>query len=105
LELRERTRLKFILSTTRHTDIRFTYGVGFISHSGHFTEVGGTFVYDARAPERGGRDALIKSASLSADSFETELKSSDFFNVAVFPEIRFKSRSVTPTGGKSVTTS
>lgn len=87
----------------KHTDIRFTYGVGFVSHSGHFTEVDGTIVYDARAPERGGMDAVIKSASLSANSFETELKSSDFFDVAVFPEIRFKSRSVTPTGGHTAT--
>lgn len=87
----------------KHTDIRFTYGMGFVSQSGRFTDVGGTFRYDSGAPERGGMDAVIKSASLSADSFETELKSSDFFDVGVYPEIRFKSRSVTPAGGNAAT--
>ena len=88
---------------SKHTDVRFTYYVGFVAQSGRFTDLNGLFLYDAQIPERGAIDIVIKTSSLSADAFETELRGSNFFNVAVFPEIRFRSRSVKPTGGNTAT--
>ena len=85
----------------KHTDVNFTYYVGFFSGGGSFTEMDGLFQFDARAPERGSMDAVVKTASLTANAWERELRSSMFFNVAVFPEIRFKSRSVKLTGANS----
>jgi polyisoprenoid-binding protein YceI len=86
---------------SKHADVRFTYHVGPISQSGHFTELTGLFEYDRRAPERGSISAVIKTASLKADVQEERLKGSDFFNVAVWPEIRFKSRAMRPTAANS----
>ncbi len=86
---------------SRHADVNFTYYVGFISETGRFTEMNGLFQFDARAPERGSLDAVVKTASLTANAWERELKSSMFFNVAVFSEIRFKSRSVKLAGANS----
>jgi polyisoprenoid-binding protein YceI len=77
-------------------DVSFTYYVGFVSQSGRFTDLNGVFQFDGRAPERGSINAVIKTASLTANAFEEELRSSRFFNVGVFPEIRFVSRSVRP---------
>ena len=77
-------------------DVSFTYYVGFVSQSGRFTDLNGVFQFDGHAPERGSINAVIKTASLTANAFEEELRSSRFFNVGVFPEIRFVSRSVRP---------
>jgi polyisoprenoid-binding protein YceI len=70
------------------------------AQSGRFTEMNGSFQFDPRSPDRGSIDAVIKTASLRANAWEAELRGSNFFNVAVFPEIHFKSRSVRPAGGK-----
>jgi polyisoprenoid-binding protein YceI len=84
-----------------HADVQFTYYVGPISQSGHFTELAGLFEYDRRAPERGSISAVIKTASLTANEWEEQLKGSNFFNVAVWPEIRFKSRAMRATAANS----
>lgn len=76
----------------KHADVSFKYYVGFLSQSGRFTELDGLFQFDVRAPERSAINAVVKTASLTANAWESELKSSMFFNVAAFPEIRFKSR-------------
>lgn len=86
---------------SKHADVNFTYYVGFLSESGRFTEMNGLFQFDARVPGSGSIEAVVKTASLTASAWERELKSSLFFNVAVFPEIRFKSRSVKPVGANS----
>ncbi len=83
---------------SKRVDVNFTYYIGFLSESGRFTEMDGSFQFDPRAPGRGSLDAVIKTASLTADTWERELRSSMFFNIAVFPEIRFKSRAVRQTG-------
>ena len=82
----------------KHANVNFTYYVGFASQSGRFTDMNGVFQFDRRAPAQGSIKAVIKTASLTANAFESELKSSRFFNVGVFPEIRFSSRSVKPIG-------
>jgi polyisoprenoid-binding protein YceI len=82
----------------KHANVSFTYYVGFASQSGRFTDLNGVFHFDRRAPEQGSIKAVIKTASLTANAFESELRGSRFFNVGVFPEIRFASRSVKPLG-------
>jgi polyisoprenoid-binding protein YceI len=82
----------------KHANVNFTYYVGFTSQSGRFTDMNGVFQFDRRAPAQGSIKAVIKTASLTANAFESELRGSRFFNVGVFPEIRFASRSVKPIG-------
>ena len=82
----------------KHANVNFTYYVGFASQSGRFTDMNGIFQFDRRAPAKGSIKAVIKTASLTANAFESELRGSRFFNVGVFPEIRFASRSVKPVG-------
>ena len=82
----------------KHANVNFTYYVGFASQSGRFTDMNGVFQFDRRAPAQGSIKAVIKTASLTANAFESELRGSRFFNVGVFPEIRFASRSVKPVG-------
>ena len=82
----------------KHANVNFTYYVGFASQSGRFTDMNGVFQFDRRAPGQGSIKAVIKTASLTANAFESELRGSRFFNVGVFPEIRFASRSVRPVG-------
>ncbi len=86
---------------SKHAAVNFTYYVGFLSQSGRFTELDGHFQFNAQTPERSAIDAVVKTASLTANAWESELKSSMFFNVAVFPEIRFKSRSARLAGANS----
>jgi len=76
-----------------HTDVSFTYYVGFISQSGHFSQIKGVFQFDPHSPHIGSINAVIRTESLTASAWESEMKGPDFFNVAVFPEIRFQSRS------------
>ncbi len=83
---------------SKNADVSFTYYVGFASQSGRFTDLNGVIQFDRRAPEQGSIKAVIKTASLTANAFEAQLKSSDFFNIRAHPEIRFVSRSVRPTG-------
>ncbi len=80
----------------KHADVSFTYYVGFASQSGRFTDLNGVFQFDRRAPDQGSIKAVINTASLTASAFEAELKSNDFFDIGVYPEIRFVSRSVRP---------
>src|SRR5271166_4011388 len=77
-----------------HGQVEFTYQAGFISQSGRFTEIGGVFDFDGKNPGRSSMKAVIRTTSLKANQFENELRGSDFFNVAVFPEIRFASRAL-----------
>ncbi|MGO8954165.1 MAG: YceI family protein [Rhodomicrobium sp.] len=86
---------------SKRAEVNFTYYVGFLSQSGHFTKLDGTFQFEPRSPGRGSINAVIRTASLTANAWESELRGSSFFNVAVFPEIRFTSRTVRATGENS----
>jgi polyisoprenoid-binding protein YceI len=84
-----------------HAEVRFTYQVGFASQTARFTDVAGLCEFDETAPEKGHVEAIVKTASLTAITpfIEDKLKGEDFFNAAVRPEIRFKSRALRPAGG------
>ncbi len=86
---------------TKHAEVQFTYYVGPLSQSGRFTDLDGLVEFDQQAPERGFVNAVIKTASLTANQWQDQLRGSDFFDVAVWPEIRFKSRTMRPTGANS----
>ncbi len=85
----------------KHTEVRFSYyTMGIVQQTGRFTCVDGAMEFDNRSPERAHVEAIIKTASLVTGEplIEEELKSSNFFNVAVEPEIRFKSHTIRMTG-------
>jgi polyisoprenoid-binding protein YceI len=87
---------------TKATEIRFTYRIGPLPGSGRFAEVKGLVEFNERRPEQSRVDAVINAASLTAEPLvENELKGESFFNVAVQPEIRFKSRAVKATASNS----
>jgi polyisoprenoid-binding protein YceI len=86
----------------KDADITFTYTVGFVEQRGHLKEINGVLKYDKKAPQASSVNAVIRTTSLTANSFEDELKGSDFFNVAEYPEIRFVSASVNPVSENSV---
>ena len=86
------------LFENKQAEIDFSYRVGFLPQSGRFSKIDGFLKFDRRAPEKGSLNAIIKTDSLTAATFQDELRGDDFFNVAVFPEIRFVSQSARPVG-------
>ncbi len=85
----------------KNADITFTFTAGFIEQTGRLREIDGVLKFDKNAPQDGSLSAVIKTASLSANAFEAEIKGADFFNVAAYPEIRFVSKSVRSIGENS----
>ncbi len=83
---------------SKRVQINFTYYAAFVPQSARFTEMEGIIQFDEATPERASIDAIIKTASLTASAWESELKGSSFFNVPLFPEIHFSSCSATFTG-------
>lgn len=64
--------------------------------SGRFTDFAGTIVGDPAKPEAASVEFTIKAASINTDNADrdTHLRSADFFDVAKFPEITFKSSAI-----------
>jgi polyisoprenoid-binding protein YceI len=83
---------------SKSTVVRFTYQAGFTAQSARFTQLSGHFEFDKGVPSRNHMDAVIKTASLTTNTFQDVLKGSDFFDVKAWPEIRFRSLSFQPIG-------
>jgi polyisoprenoid-binding protein YceI len=81
---------------SKNTVVHFTYQAGFTAQSARLAQLSGHFEFDKSVPSRNHMDAVIKTASLTANAFEDVLKGSDFFDVKTWPEIRFRSRSFQP---------
>jgi polyisoprenoid-binding protein YceI len=71
--------------------------------SGKFSQFSGTIDLDREHPERSSvvSTTSVKSIDTGIRKRDDHLRSPEFFNVAKFPEIRFKSRSVKQTGTQS----
>lgn len=84
----------------RRTEVRFVYTMAYSTQRGRFTRVSGTLDFDDKAPEKSSINASIATASLTTGEpiVDNELKGASFFNAATSPAIKFKSRSVTPSG-------
>jgi polyisoprenoid-binding protein YceI len=71
--------------------------------SGKFSQFSGTIDLDREHPERSSvvSTIFVKSIDTGIRKRDDHLRSPEFFNVAKFPEIHFKSRSVKQTGTQS----
>ncbi|MBV9654645.1 MAG: YceI family protein [Acetobacteraceae bacterium] len=84
-----------------HTQI--VWGVshlGITDFYGQFKDVSGTLVLDPASPAQSRLDISLPVASLfsSSGKLDEELRGADWFDAARFPDVRFESTSVTPTG-------
>lgn len=91
-----------------HTQILFFVNhLGFSNSNGKFLDFDGTINFDPAKPETGNVDVVIKTDSLNMDDakWDEHLKAKDFFNVAAFPTMAFKSTGVKLKDAKHATMS
>jgi polyisoprenoid-binding protein YceI len=83
--------------------IGFRVNQFFNATRGKFTQFSGSIDLDRQHPERSSVSARIQVSSIDTriKKRDDHLRSPEFFNVAKFPEITFKSRSVKQTGPQS----
>jgi polyisoprenoid-binding protein YceI len=76
---------------------------GFSMQRGSFTKVAGKVVLD-RSAHKGSVDVTIDTSSIRtfSDKLDTHVKGEDFFNVAKYPTMTFKSSNLTFDGDKLV---
>jgi polyisoprenoid-binding protein YceI len=81
---------------TKRAEVRFAYSLPLSSGQGHFTGVTGTAEVNDAAPEKGSVDVVIDTRTLKANDSvsEGELRGANFFAVAKYPKMHFKSRSI-----------
>lgn len=70
---------------------------------GVFTDFGGTIAFDKANPAASSVQFTVKAASVDTnnDKRDEHLRSADFFDVATYPEITFRSSKITPKGGNA----
>ena len=87
-----------------HTQILFFVNhLGFSNSHGEFLGFDGSFVFDQADPTASSVDVDIKTDSLNMNDerWDEHLKGPDFFNVAEFPDMKFKSTKIEVTGEKT----
>jgi len=86
-----------------HSTIGFKVRHMLGSAKGKFTKFSGTIEIDREHPEKSSVVATIQVASIDTAIAKRDehLRDADFFNVAKFPEITFKSRRVKQTGAST----
>lgn len=87
-----------------HTEIRFQYDhLGMSKQSGEFREFDGEIRWNRKNIEDSSAHVVIEAASLSTGykPLDDHLKSADFFEVAKYPKITFRSTRVRQTGADS----
>lgn len=87
----------YAIDTTR-SEVLFSYSLTLSSGTGRFSSVAGTASIDDTAQQNTKVQAVIDTRTLRAgDSLaQGELRGTDFFDVARYPQMLFKSRSVRP---------
>ena len=96
---------KFLLDTA-HTSVLFGLShLGFSKSFGRFNTIEGALTLDAEAPEKSSVVVTIDAASIDTNNKERDdhLRGKDFFDVAQFPTLSYKSTSVKLTGEKTAT--
>ena len=83
-----------------HSEVLFSVKHLVSKVSGQFQDFEGKIVIDRAKPEASSAELTIKATSISTKEQKRDdhLRSPDFFDVAKFPEITFKSTKVTPKG-------
>ncbi|MBB3107863.1 polyisoprenoid-binding protein YceI [Psychrobacter luti] len=80
-----------------HTRVGFSVDhLGFSTTMGHFNDVKGVVNYDIKAPNKTSMNFTIAADSIDTnwEARDEHLKKDDFFNVAKYPTMTFKSTSV-----------
>lgn len=81
--------------------------LGFSNYTGGFADFNATLHFDPQAPENMNVEATVNVSSLMIptppDGFHATLMGPDWFNAAAFPQMTFRSVSVTQTGPRSAT--
>ena len=82
----------------KRAEVRFSYSIALSSGIGRFSSVSGTADIDDKALDKTTVQALIDTRTLRTDDqcAQGELRGADFFDVAKYPQMRFKSTSVRP---------
>ncbi len=96
---------KFLLDAS-HASVLFSIShLGFSKTYGRFNSVEGAFTLDAHAPEKSSVVVTLDAASIDTNHKERDehLRGKDFFDTAQYPNLIYKSTSVTRTGENSAT--
>ncbi len=94
---------KYVLDKP-HTQIVFIADhLGFSRSVGKFTDYTGGFIFDTVDPVKSSAEVTINTNSLELNDakWNEHMKSADFFNVAKFPTMTFKSTKIEKTGDKA----
>jgi len=89
---------------TGHAEIGFSVKHMMVSNTkGNFTTFSGTLDYDIKTKTLKSGEGTIEVASINTnnDKRDDHLKNEDFFNVAKYPKMTFKSTSVRKTGNNA----
>jgi polyisoprenoid-binding protein YceI len=87
-----------------HTQIFFSVDhLGYTQSTGQFLDFDGGFTFDRTAPEKSNVNVTIKTDSINMndEKWDAHLKTADFFDVAKFHEMTFKSTAIEKTGEKT----
>jgi polyisoprenoid-binding protein YceI len=95
--------------TIDHNHSQVNFGIAHMGVStvrGSLSGVTGTVVWDDKDPSKSSVEATIDASTVTTnnDARDKHLKSPDFFNVAQYPTLTFKSTSVSGTAGKLTVT-
>ena len=87
-----------------NSGISFTVRHFFSEVPGRFTDFSGAIVWDAENPEASSVEITVQSKSINTDNANRDghLQSPDFFDVAKFPTITFKSTSIKAKDAKTL---